>query len=441
MRSWSASGSTGESTGRRAARGLAPLTAGFTLLEVIVALGVFVMLGLLLAGALHSAITSWHRGEGRREVYERARAVLDQVGRDVAATFTHGGRVSDGGPVHVIFLADRDPKGRQRLRFVRTLSGEDADPWTAGSGAGLESEGHDEYMTRGAGAPSAPAGSVPGAGGTPPAISRAPAGKGGTARAGGGAGSGKLRPLEGLSEVAWLRGLEDGSAVLYRAERSPIGGSESLLEPDSFATGAAIARRALPVSGEILHLGLLFWSQYTTTWDASVKPTTDLAGGGGPLLAWDSTRGILPGPPARHGQPDPAGGSFFLARGAASRDDPVDDVTPALVRVTIVVGGTGPTDMSTVLAKDVSASETDIVVMDATRFPEDDAPGLERFIKVGEEWMRYGRRGTTRFTIESGGRGLRGTRAERHSEGDVVRAGLTFTRTYAVPARRGYYNQ
>ncbi|MCI0342008.1 MAG: hypothetical protein L0216_12810, partial [Planctomycetales bacterium] len=347
---------------------------------MIVALGVFVMLGLLLAGALHSSITAWHRGEGRREIYERARAVLDQLGRDVAATFTHGGRQSDGGEVHVIFLADRDPKGRQRLRFVRTLSGEDADPWTAGSGAGLASEGFSAYMTRGAGAPSAPAG-----GGTPPAISRASGGRGGTA-SGGGAGSGRLLPLGGLSEVAWLRGLEDGSATLHRAERSPIGGSESLLDADAFGTPAALAKRALPVSGEILHFGLLFWSQYTTTWDTSVRPTTDLAGGGGPLLTWDSTRGILPAPPPRHGQPDPAGGSFFLARGAPSRDDPVDDVTPALVRVTLVVGGSGPTDMTTTLAKDVSTSDTDIPVMDATRFPEDDAPGLERFVKIGEEW-------------------------------------------------------
>jgi len=105
------------------------------------------MLALMLATLLHRGVSIWHEGEARRAVYDEAQAVLGRIARDLECTFAESGPRPGGatGVVHTRLLCDRDALGRQRLRFVRTLAGEDADPLTRGSAEGTPADGWSEY--------------------------------------------------------------------------------------------------------------------------------------------------------------------------------------------------------------------------------------------------------------------------------------------------------
>ena len=59
---------------------------GYTLLEVLVAAGIFVFLGTALVTLLKQGITIWRVAETRGRIYERARAVLDTISGDAKSS-------------------------------------------------------------------------------------------------------------------------------------------------------------------------------------------------------------------------------------------------------------------------------------------------------------------------------------------------------------------
>jgi len=61
------------------------LNSGFTLIEILVAMGVFVILGTALVGLMAAAVDAWRRGEAGRVVNERLRALQRQIADDLAA--------------------------------------------------------------------------------------------------------------------------------------------------------------------------------------------------------------------------------------------------------------------------------------------------------------------------------------------------------------------
>ena len=82
---------------------------------------------------LRVGLNTWRVGEIRRESYERAQSILDQMESYLVSAYTdpsHGQR----GLVDVIFLSDYDLNGRQRIRFVRSLAGETRHPITREAG-------------------------------------------------------------------------------------------------------------------------------------------------------------------------------------------------------------------------------------------------------------------------------------------------------------------
>ena len=56
---------------------------GMTLIEILVALGIFVMLGSGLVVFLRDGISTWQVGESRRESIERAEAILEPLCADL----------------------------------------------------------------------------------------------------------------------------------------------------------------------------------------------------------------------------------------------------------------------------------------------------------------------------------------------------------------------
>jgi hypothetical protein len=136
-----------------------------------------------------------------------------------------------------------------------------------------------------------------------------------------------LQATESLVETALvpqpdLRKGYEGRLVLWRGVKSPIGGKESLFQRarrDGSGLEGAILE---PVAEDVLYFGLAFL-------DASVSDAAAAPDAGGPLVVWDSTRGILPSGDGYAG--------FRHARGPASLDEPDDDVFPDAVRITVIL--------------------------------------------------------------------------------------------------------
>ena len=109
--------------------------SGLTLIEILVALGVFMLLGSSLVMFLRDGMSTWQIGESRREAYERAGAIMDLIGDDLRSAFTQSDPGPGDGLVDVLLLCDRDSFNRPRLRLVRTLSDETRNPVTRIAGA------------------------------------------------------------------------------------------------------------------------------------------------------------------------------------------------------------------------------------------------------------------------------------------------------------------
>src|SRR5688572_27174017 len=90
-------------------------SAGYTLMEVLIAMGILVTLGGGLVSLLGHGVTVWSTAEKRGRAYETARALLERIAEDLRGAAVR----RDESRVLARFLADEDPAGRQRLRFVR----------------------------------------------------------------------------------------------------------------------------------------------------------------------------------------------------------------------------------------------------------------------------------------------------------------------------------
>src|SRR5688572_7774737 len=93
---------------------------GMTLVELLVAFGIFLILVGLLVSLSMTGLETWQEGEARKDSFDRGRLVLDQLADDLRCTFADTQwHVRDGQRlVHAGFYCDTQGAG-QRLRFVR----------------------------------------------------------------------------------------------------------------------------------------------------------------------------------------------------------------------------------------------------------------------------------------------------------------------------------
>jgi len=242
-------------------------------------------------------------------------------------------------------------------------------------------------------------------------------------------------PTGGACEVLyiWLPD-EDrlGVGAVYRAYRSPIGGEGTLLDPKNYDSREKVVRlvQRQPVFQEVTLFDLLFWTQWTTNWEWSARepvvtrPPADAAQVAkgpepcGPSLTWDSTRGILPAE------------VFRLGKGASSFNFSADDIWPHAVRISYAVAET-----STTLATNVGADDNSFIVV-AGDFATGRGEVRDVPMKIGTEWVLVSSRDGTRRDKFYMSRGRRGTTKVAHAAGEPVYFGRVYDFTMAIPSFR-----
>ena len=85
------------------------------------------------------------------------------------------------------------------------------------------------------------------------------------------------------------------------------------------------------------------------------------------------------------------------------------------------------------LLEQISKATGSFSVSKPLSLPEDES---ERFILVGDEWMRMSGIDGARVTVGKDGRGWRGSGAKNHSPGTRVDIGVTFLRVVEMPGSR-----
>ena len=99
---------------------------GFTLIELMVAMSLLLVLGLMLVGILRHSLELWHESENTREIYANIRTITATMQDDLEALYAENDSSGE-----ILFLLDQDTYGRQRLRFIRKIKAENQHPHPA----------------------------------------------------------------------------------------------------------------------------------------------------------------------------------------------------------------------------------------------------------------------------------------------------------------------
>ncbi len=383
---------------------------GFTLIEVLAATALFALLGTMLFTVVRGAMDLWTIGERNRELNDRASAALDLMAEDLRTTWPGLPGATE-----------------QDSRFLVAQRTDDRPPGATGSSSLLafarlcHEQRALDWLRR--------AGDTPGAQGTASLASPSdPA---------------QLQPTGGLAEALFMLARAPGDVLpsLIRRVRTPLGGTGSLLDEDSWVTpagapsggglrdqlqaaearGAGVWRDGVVLADRVLWFGVLCWGADTTCWD---RLPTDPADAVPALPVWDSTRGLAP-----------AGTEGFpLAVGPASLLDGSDDVFPQRVRLTLVLERDEGNATTGVLSDELSLTGRTLTLASARILEDEQAPD---FVLVDAEWLGVTAADGRNLTVT---RGARGTRPAQHSSGTKLRVGRRFDRVVDLPCGRENWN-
>ncbi len=363
--------------------------SGFTLAELLIATGIFLLIGVMLVGMLKSGLDVWHRGEARRDVYERGQVILDMIARDLSAAWVERdplpskARIAkwdkETPPWNVSGLVcDRDSLGRQRV--VLTKRGR-LDRGSGGEAVGAPVGEGGEAPADGAGAaPPDDAGAAPAAAGPPDQAGQ-------------------------LLQVVYVMDPEPGQFRLWRGTTTF---GSAALTPDLLADAAFVHGAFALVSTGVLDVEFKFWGPETREWDAPLGSRP------GPASRWDSSRGWDERAPA------------YL--GDRSKIE-CPDILPSKVMVTITLLPEANRGQGTSLSGDVDSSVKKLEVDSTNGFP--DAPGAAL---VDGEWFTYSEKDDTSFTVDE--RGARGSRSASHTKGTHVVSGESLSTVVYLPCRK-----
>lgn len=405
---------------------------GFTLLELLIAMALFAVLGIAVVSLLGQGMSIFRAGTADTRTSDRLQASLPPVVSDLAAAqpaqppevFPPPPPDDETPPEPGTDVVPAAPA--VRLRAGRVKLAELDESWGTFAYVALvrtnARESEDPILRQ--------AGSVPVTPGVPvrvyePATVDALAGtKTVTAVVAPG----------GLVEVVWIAIPEDpdparralatgpvvagpdwprGILTLYRLFRAPPGGPKSLLDPRNFDSIAKIRAAGRVMTEGVLSFEVTFRNVFAKSW-------ADGTGGGrvedGQAYVgsvWDSTRALDK--------------DFPLHRGAASLADVRDDVFPAFARVQLTLAEEGEFGFGrgdAFLAEGISEQEKNLVLSSVDPLL---TPGFsERWLKLDGEWCS-----TSWEQIDPlakklvVARGRRGTRAVAHDAGAPVHVGAS----------------
>ncbi len=398
---------------------------GFTLLELLIAMTIFAILGTSAVVMMRQGATLFTAGTRENELSDRQDTLLPELARDLARlaipdSFDPPPPVPTAEQLGGARPPPPPPPVEERLRSgtVRLTEAADATlrshpcPYLAFVVSTGE-EAHDPRLVR-AGDPVAP-GQAP-----------KPYVKGEVDKADRDT---VFHATGGRMEVLWIAVPLDPAhpAVLslFRGYRSPVGGAESLLDPANFNTLTKIRARCDLRHEGVLHLGITWRRVTARDWQEVAG-----RGAGGDVAyvgpAWDSTRALDKDWP--------------LFVGLPSLSDPSDDLFPQYVRLEGTLAAPGPGGYGkgeTRLSAPAAADEARLAVENVDALL---GPGPQvRHLKVDAEWMLYDVRRVdpTRreVTVE---RGARGTPKAAHDAMADVHVGQASSAEIQLPVFRDF---
>jgi hypothetical protein len=345
----------------------------FTLVELVLAVGLFSILILALVRLVDTSLSIWGRTEENRELFEIGGGVLELLAGDVQAV--EGGPRGDLVGDWTLFDVDRDQIAGlpwPRLRLVRHVSPAELALLSAAGGANASDE----------------------------------------------------RPARaGLVEVCWAL-LPDPAAsaderplgVLWRGERvrgDP--GTLSFFDEGFFGAGGKPVPGALhAVSGGVLWLDVWYATQTSVVHDgwSLGEELSDCS------ASWDAWN---------RGRPNAE--RTFLNRAPAGMPQAKDlPILPRRIRIELELERPEDLKFRTRLAAELGADAGQLEVRDGRRLPPRDAHVL-----VGEEWMRVLSVDGERISVE---RARRGTRAVAHPRDALVHHGWPIAREIPLAMTR-----
>ena len=239
-----------------------------------------------------------------------------------------------------------------------------------------------------------------------------------------------LRGIGSLFMLPWRQEGDDDALIELRAgwflpgQQLPSGPNQFVDPFDVVVPGSGdlpgmtIYTMTEPILSDLLHVEFGLWSQHTTSWgdergflhgfQSGAEPSMQ-----GPQAVWDSARGGWLVDRS-------AGGVFALDLGPLSEDDPTDDIHPHAILVRVVVAQDRDATPEGLLARSVGSEDGTLPLYDGAAFPGRRSGG---YVKVGGEWIRYAKLDGDRLIGCK--RGQRATKIQEHDQGAIVNVGRT----------------
>ena len=352
---------------------------GFTLIELMVAIGILLVMGAMLIGFLRGALDMSRTGTSRGRVYESAQNIIQIASEDISQVVGRPPH-AEGSKFDMAFLVTTDPWGRQIICFTRAWGEELSTVAGYDGGRGSPGQGYDKSFT------------------------------GRNVRD-------SVRASGGNIEIVYMFEPSGDGTRLYRGvEAPPIRGGliDTVVEwlddnpgaaPDDIAaewwwrdlTRDFYDRFEL-VAENVLAFNLECWDSApngTTTWDP---------GDDGPVTSWDLRQRLDDGLP----------------------------LLPSAVRLTVIIQAGGPIRAGTEIVGKLGNTDTFMTLENTDNFP--DIGVQDAFVRVDGELIAYGSKSGT--TLASCRRGALGTRATGHESGAPARSGILFRRVIQLPVTR-----
>ncbi|MCC7138271.1 MAG: prepilin-type N-terminal cleavage/methylation domain-containing protein [Planctomycetes bacterium] len=402
-----------------------PPRAGFTVLELLIAMALFSVLGLAVVALLGQGMTIFSEGTADTSMQDRLQSVLPAIRADLAAVQPVSPPEvppppppeGDPGTDPAAQAVPTPPDVRLRAGWLKLsdVPSEWPPVYYVAFARTFAREAEDPILRRA---------------GTDPVGPGIPAKSYDPATVDAGAATNLLAP-GGLQEVVWVAVPEDPAPerrtgaptpdsswsrsvlTLYRLFRAPVGGEKTLLDPKNFDSLAKIRAAGRPMHDGVLHFGVTFRNVFARSFTDGLGTGRVDDGQAYVGAVWDSTRAL-----------DKA---FALYRDAGSLADVRDDVFPAWARVEVTLAVEGPFGFGrgdTVLSTGVGPDDRRLRLESVEPVLR---PGQgETWLKVGTEWVS-----TTFENVDPSERLVtvarkgRGTAAAEHPAGTPVFVGGT----------------